>query len=45
VVVRSARQFSPLNMPENALSLGFVPLDRDEIREVILRLARVMSRR
>ncbi|WP_369303416.1 PLP-dependent aminotransferase family protein [Pseudomonas sp. N2-5-1-1] len=45
VVVRSARQFSPLNVPENALRLGFASLDRDEIREATLRLAKVMSRR
>ncbi|MGB3122411.1 MAG: PLP-dependent aminotransferase family protein [Pseudomonas sp.] len=45
VVVRSARQFSPLNVPENALRLGFASLDRDEIREATLRLARVMSGR
>lgn len=45
VVVRSARQFSPLNVPENALRLGFASLDRDEIREATRRLARVMSGR
>jgi GntR family transcriptional regulator/MocR family aminotransferase len=45
VVVRSARQFSPLNVPENALRLGFASLDRDELREATLRLARVMSKR
>ncbi len=45
VVVRSARQFSPMNLPENALRLGFASLDRDEIREATLRLARAMSAR
>ena len=45
VVVRSARQFSPINLPENALRLGFASLDRDEIREATLRLARAMNAR
>lgn len=45
VVVRSARQFSPMNLPENALRLGFASLDRDEIREATLRLARAMNAR
>ncbi|MFL1552528.1 PLP-dependent aminotransferase family protein [Pseudomonas sp. D47] len=45
VVVRSARQFSPMNLSENALRLGFASLDRDEIREATLRLARAMNAR
>jgi GntR family transcriptional regulator / MocR family aminotransferase len=45
VVVRSARQFSPMNLPENALRLGFASLDRDEIRQATLRLARAMNAR
>jgi GntR family transcriptional regulator/MocR family aminotransferase len=45
VVVRSARQFSPMNLPENALRLGFASLDRDEIRQATLRLARALNTR
>ncbi|NVZ20405.1 MocR-like pyridoxine biosynthesis transcription factor PdxR [Pseudomonas costantinii] len=45
VVVRSARQFSPMNLPENALRLGFASLDRDEIRQATLRLARALNPR
>ncbi|WP_248730866.1 PLP-dependent aminotransferase family protein [Pseudomonas sp. MWU13-2517] len=43
VIVRSARQFSPMNLPENALRLGFASLDRDEIRQATLRLARALN--
>jgi GntR family transcriptional regulator/MocR family aminotransferase len=39
LVVRSGRQFSPLDQPENALRLGFASLNQDEIREATLRLA------
>ncbi|MFT0476877.1 PLP-dependent aminotransferase family protein [Pseudomonas antarctica] len=45
VVVRSARQFSPMDLSENALRLGFASLDRDEIREATLRLVRAMNAR
>lgn len=38
LVVRSGRQFSPLDQPENALRLGFASLNQDEIREATLRL-------
>ena len=40
LVVRSGRQFSPMDQPENALRLGFASLNQDEIREATLRLAR-----
>ncbi|KQM51734.1 GntR family transcriptional regulator [Pseudomonas sp. Leaf15] len=43
VVVRSARQFSPEGLSENALRLGFASLNRDEIRQGTLRLARAMK--
>ena len=43
VVVRSARQFSPAGLAENALRLGFASLNRDEIRQGTLRLARSMK--
>lgn len=39
VVVRSARQFSPMDLPENALRLGFASLDQNEIRQATQRLA------
>jgi len=40
LVVRSGRQFSPLDQPQNALRLGFASLNQDEIREATLRLAK-----
>ncbi|WP_455930497.1 MocR-like pyridoxine biosynthesis transcription factor PdxR [Pseudomonas fluorescens] len=43
VVVRSARQFSPEGLAENALRLGFASLNRDEIRQGTLRLARALK--
>lgn len=43
VVVRSARQFSPAGLAENALRLGFASLNRDEIHQGTLRLARAMK--
>ncbi|WP_419736039.1 PLP-dependent aminotransferase family protein [Pseudomonas sp. COR18] len=39
LVVRSGRQFSPLDLPENGLRLGFASLDTDEIHEAVQRLA------
>ncbi|NWB26673.1 MocR-like pyridoxine biosynthesis transcription factor PdxR [Pseudomonas gingeri] len=39
LVVRSGRQFSPLDQPENALRLGFASLDEDELRQAVQRLA------
>ncbi|MGY2233219.1 PLP-dependent aminotransferase family protein [Pseudomonas tolaasii] len=45
VVVRSARQFSPMGLPENALRLGFASLDREEIRTATQRLARALNLR
>lgn len=43
VVVRSARQFSPEGLAENALRLGFASLNQDEIRQGTLRLARALK--
>ncbi|MBC3924464.1 MULTISPECIES: PLP-dependent aminotransferase family protein [Pseudomonas] len=43
LVVRSGRQFSPLDQPENALRLGFASLNQEEIREATLRLAKAAN--
>lgn len=43
LVVRSGRQFSPNDRPENALRLGFASLDRDEIQQATQRLAQAMK--
>lgn len=40
LVVRSGRQFSPMDQAENALRLGFASLNQEEIREATLRLAK-----
>ncbi|NWD84771.1 PLP-dependent aminotransferase family protein [Pseudomonas reactans] len=45
LVVRSGRQFSPMNQAENALRLGFASLDQNEIREATLRLASAANAR
>lgn len=43
LVVRSGRQFSPLDQPENALRLGFASLNQDEIRQATRRLAKALK--
>ena len=43
LVVRSGRQFSPNDQPENALRLGFASLDRDELHQATQRLAQAMK--
>ncbi|WP_248750518.1 PLP-dependent aminotransferase family protein [Pseudomonas sp. MWU15-20650] len=43
LVVRSGRQFSPNDLPQNALRLGFASLDRDEIQQATRRLAQAMK--
>ena len=43
LVVRSGRQFSPMDQAENALRLGFASLNQEEIREATLRLAQAAS--
>ncbi len=45
LVVRSGRQFSPMDQAENALRLGFASLNQQEIREATLRLAKAASPR
>ncbi len=45
LVVRSGRQFSPMDQAENALRLGFASLNQEEIREATLRLAKAVSPR
>lgn len=45
LVVRSGRQFSPMDQAENALRLGFASLNQEEIREATLRLAKAASPR
>jgi GntR family transcriptional regulator/MocR family aminotransferase len=45
LVVRSGRQFSPMDQAENALRLGFASLDQNEIREATLRLASAANAR
>ncbi|WP_426217932.1 PLP-dependent aminotransferase family protein [Pseudomonas sp. DWRC2-2] len=45
LVVRSGRQFSPMDQAENALRLGFASLNQEEIREATLRLAKAANRR
>ncbi|WP_426108815.1 PLP-dependent aminotransferase family protein [Pseudomonas sp. TWR1-1-4] len=45
LVVRSGRQFSPMDQAENALRLGFASLNQEEIREATLRLAQAASPR
>ena len=45
LVVRSGRQFSPLDQPENALRLGFAALNQAEIREATVRLAQAANLR
>ena len=45
LVVRSGRQFSPMNQAENALRLGFASLNQEEIREATLRLAQAANAR
>ncbi|PMV17719.1 MULTISPECIES: MocR-like pyridoxine biosynthesis transcription factor PdxR [unclassified Pseudomonas] len=43
LVVRSGRQFSPMDRPENALRLGFASLNQAEIREATVRLAKAVN--
>lgn len=45
LVVRSGRQFSPMDQPENALRLGFASLNQAEIREATVRLAKAANPR